>query len=99
MFNELVDPTKVFADHGVEERTLFRSVGVFDGAEGIPKELVVHVTAAIELDFVGKADCGLEIALGQSFRLLGTGLVKVFHVGSVVLSVVELHQVARNYGL
>ena len=69
------------------------------GAEGLPEEFVVQVTATVEADQVWQRNATLEVVTSLGLCLLLEELVKIVDVGSVVLAVVEIKEMATDDGL
>ena len=60
---------------------------------------MVKMTATVEADGLGKSDGGLDVASGGGFSLLLEQVVQIVHIGSVMLAVVEVEEVAGHDGL
>ena len=65
-------------------------------AQRFPEEFVVEMTASVELNCVGESDGLFDISAVECLCLLIEQVVQVVDVGAVVLTVVELKQMARN---
>lgn len=55
---------------------------------------MVNVTTSVELDLLGKSNRLFDFSLGVEFGLLFKEVVQVVNIGSVMLAVMELKQVA-----
>ena len=73
-----------------------RKVAVFGWTEGFPEELVIQVATSIKVDLLLKRDHGLHIPLVQRLQLLFKRRIKVVHVIPVVLTVVEVEELATD---
>ena len=83
----------------VEDAVFLWQVAVFWRAEGVPEELVVVVTTAVELNLLLERDHLFEVSLVQGVKLLFHQLVEIVHVGTVMLAVVEVQELATDNGL
>jgi len=72
---------------------------VLNGGEGLPEELVVQVATAIEFNGVGEGDVLLHVSGCEGFGSLHLQFVVVVDISSVMLAVMELHQVTTDDGL
>jgi len=68
-------------------------------AEGVPEELVVKMTATVEANLLRKAYHFLDVTSRFSFSLLLEQVVKVAHVGAMMLAVMEVKEMTRDDGL
>lgn len=96
--DEFVVGTPALND-GVVKRATVGEGAVGLGAQRVPEELVVKMSATVEADRLGKADRGLDVASCGGFSLLLEQVVQIVHVGSVVLAVVEVEEVTGHDGL
>ena len=66
------------------------------GSQILPKESVIDVTAAVEVDQRLQSNFGSDIVVGFSGRVLIGGIVVGVHVGLVMFTVMKFHDLARN---
>jgi hypothetical protein len=66
----------------------------FNGSKRFPEEFVVQMTSAIKFDSVAKFNIFLWLTLLECFVCLSYQFVQIVYICSVMLSIVELHEMA-----
>ena len=98
LLNELINATPTVNDSIVKRATAWQ-LTVCRGAKRVPEELMIEMAATVEPDIRRESNCLLELACCIELSLLLQKIVQVVHIGSVVLTVMEVKQVARDDGL
>ena len=88
-----------FQNVAVELITNFWSVTVSWWTQRIPEELMIVVRATPMLDVFGEFDNMLEVIICLRLFDLCYKLIKIVDTWSVMLWIMEFHQVTRNYWL
>ena len=70
----------------------------FNWAHAIPKYLMVQMTTSVKLNVLAQFDILFGVSSVKCFSSLLSKLVKVVYVTSVMLGVVEVHDLARDDG-
>ena len=73
-------------------------MAILDRAKGVPEEFVVQMASTVELDISLKLNNFFGIFLLICLQYLLDELVQVVDIRTMVLAVVEFHQMATDYG-
>lgn len=95
---EVLNRTPLSFDHGAQVGALIGEMATTfaDWGEYLPELLVVEMATAIEFDEVAQLDVFLDIACSKCLGGLLTEIVQVVYIRAVMLTVVEIHDLAGD---
>lgn len=96
--NECIDRTPLVFYHLPQVARLVgdRAASLLDRRKSFPEKLVIQMATSIKLDSISEFNVLLEISGRKCFSRLHTESIQVVDISSVVLTVVEFHQVTAD---